>query len=138
MATHTLGYAKKIRKWPPLSWSYGSWIYNYLCNHCISPLKLWIWITSRRMYSVQHYLVCDKVCQWLAPGRWFSPVSSTNKTDRHDITENIVESGVKHDDPNPNHKKIGLVWLVESHVLLVLFKFSHISEIRIICLWLEI
>ena len=24
------------------SWSYGSWIYNYLCNHdqCISPLKL--------------------------------------------------------------------------------------------------
>jgi hypothetical protein len=32
----------------------------------------------------------DKVCQWLATGRWFSPgppVSSTNKTDRHDITE---------------------------------------------------
>jgi len=23
------------------SWSYGSWIYNYLCNQCISPLKLW-------------------------------------------------------------------------------------------------
>jgi len=21
--------------WP---WSYGSWIYNYLCNHCLSPL----------------------------------------------------------------------------------------------------
>jgi hypothetical protein len=32
----------------------------------------------------------DKVCQWLATGQWFSPgppVSSTNKTDRHDITE---------------------------------------------------
>ena len=31
----------------------------------------------------------DKVCQWLATGWWFSPgtqVSSTNKTDRHDIT----------------------------------------------------
>jgi len=27
---------------------------------------------------------CDKVCQWLSTGRWFSlgtPVSSTNKTD---------------------------------------------------------
>jgi len=24
--------------WP---WSYGSWIYNYLCNQCLSPLKLW-------------------------------------------------------------------------------------------------
>jgi len=21
--------------WP---WSYGSWIYNYLCNRCLSPL----------------------------------------------------------------------------------------------------
>jgi hypothetical protein len=33
--------------------------------------------------------LCDKVCQWLAAGQWFSPgtpVSSTNKTDRHDIT----------------------------------------------------
>ena len=27
---------KKLRP----SWSYGSWIYNYLCNHCPSPLKL--------------------------------------------------------------------------------------------------
>ena len=23
-----------------LLWSYGSWIYNYLCNQCLSPLKL--------------------------------------------------------------------------------------------------
>ena len=33
---------------------------------------------------------CDKVCQWLATGQWFSPgppISSTNKTDCHDITE---------------------------------------------------
>ena len=32
--------------------------------------------------------LCDKVCQWLATGQWFSPgtpASSTNKTDRHDI-----------------------------------------------------
>jgi len=21
---------------------YGSWIYNYLCNQCLSPLKLWV------------------------------------------------------------------------------------------------
>ena len=24
------------------SWSYGGWIYNYLCNKCLSPLKLWV------------------------------------------------------------------------------------------------
>jgi hypothetical protein len=23
-------------------WSYGSWIYNYLCNQCLSPLTLWV------------------------------------------------------------------------------------------------
>ena len=35
--------------------------------------------------------LCDKVCQWLATGRWFSPgtqVSSINNTDLHDIKPN--------------------------------------------------
>ena len=44
------------------------------------------------VYSIQH--VCDKVCQWLEIGRWFSPgtpVSSTNKTDRYDITELLLK-----------------------------------------------
>jgi len=49
--------------------------------------------------------LCAKVCQWLATGRWFSPgppVSSTNKTDRHDMHNwNIVESGVKHHNSSP-------------------------------------
>ena len=27
---------------PSWSWSYGSWIHNYLCNQCLSPLKLWV------------------------------------------------------------------------------------------------
>ena len=38
--------------------------------------------------------LCDKVCQWLATGRWFSPgtlVSSPNKIDRHDITEILLK-----------------------------------------------
>ena len=38
--------------------------------------------------------LCDKVCQWLATGRWFSPgasVSSTNKTERHYITEILLK-----------------------------------------------
>jgi hypothetical protein len=36
----------------------------------------------------------DKVCQWLVTVRWFSPrtpVSSTNKTDHHDIAEILVK-----------------------------------------------
>jgi hypothetical protein len=34
--------------------------------------------------------LCDKVCQGLANGQWFSPgtpISTTNKTDCHEITE---------------------------------------------------
>ena len=68
--------------WP---WSHGSWIYNYLCNQCLSPLMLRV----RILIKVWCTTLCDKVCQWLATGWWFSPgppVSSTNKTDRHDIT----------------------------------------------------
>jgi len=42
-------------------------------------------------YSIKH---CDKVCQLLDAGRWFSPgtlVSSTNKTDRHDTAEILLK-----------------------------------------------
>jgi hypothetical protein len=38
--------------------------------------------------------LCDKGCQLLADGLWFSlgtPVSSTNKTDRHPITEILLK-----------------------------------------------
>jgi hypothetical protein len=35
--------------------------------------------------------LCDKVCQRHAAGRWFSLVSSTIKTDRHDITEIMLK-----------------------------------------------
>jgi hypothetical protein len=34
---------------------------------------------------------CDKDSQWLAAGRWISPVSFTNKTDRHDIAEILLK-----------------------------------------------
>ena len=74
------------------SWSYGSWIYNYLCNQCPSPLALWGRIRPRR--GVLNTTLCDKVCYWLATGLWFSPgtpVSSTNKTNCHNITEILLK-----------------------------------------------
>jgi hypothetical protein len=75
------------------SWSDGSWIYNYLCNQCLSPLKgMSSNPTYGEVYSIQHYVI--NVCQLLATGRWFSPgtlVSSTNKTGHHDITEILLK-----------------------------------------------
>ena len=79
-----------------LSWSYGSWIYNYPCNQCLSPLMLWIRISLRR--GVLNTTLCDKVFPWLATGQWFSTVtlvSSTNKNDRHDITEILLKVALK-------------------------------------------
>jgi hypothetical protein len=80
-------YSNTTRSWP---WSYGSWIYNYLCNQCLSPLMLWVRISIRARCTT----LFDKVCQWLATGLWFSPgppVSSTNKTVRHDIAEILLK-----------------------------------------------
>jgi len=38
--------------------------------------------------GVLNTTLCDKVCQWLATGQW---VSSTNKTDRCDLTEILLK-----------------------------------------------
>ena len=35
--------------------------------------------------------LCDKVYQWLATSKWFSLVFTTNKTDRHNITEILLK-----------------------------------------------
>ena len=51
-------------------------------------------------YSIQHYVI--KIV-WFATGRWFCPgilVTSSNKTDRHDIAEILFESGVKYNKPS--------------------------------------
>jgi hypothetical protein len=43
---------------PSWSWLYGSWIYNYICNQCLSTIKL---VSSNPtqgvMYFVQHYVI---------------------------------------------------------------------------------
>ena len=55
-------------------------------------LTLWIRIPFSR--DVLDTTLCDKVCQWLAAGRWFSRgtlISSTNKTDSHDIIEILLK-----------------------------------------------
>ena len=74
------------------SWSYGSLIYNYICNQCQSSLMLRVWIPLR--WGVLDTTLCDKICQWLATYWWFSPgtlVYCTNKTDCHDITEILLK-----------------------------------------------
>jgi len=56
-------YYYEEQSWP---WSYGSWIYNCLCNLCLLPLMLWVRILLRALntikqtcwgWGVQHYVI---------------------------------------------------------------------------------
>ena len=68
----------------------------------------WWWYDScefeRRLWRVVlDTTLCDKVCLWLTTSRWFSPgtsVSSTNKSDRHDITEILLKVALNTIIPN--------------------------------------
>jgi hypothetical protein len=80
-----LAFFNKTRG-PSWLWSYGNWIYNYLCNQCLSPV-MWVRFSIRTRCTT----LCDQVCQWLATGQWFSLVSSINKTDLQDIIEILLK-----------------------------------------------
>jgi hypothetical protein len=60
----------------------------------MKSLELLPWVRIPHRRDVPDTMLCDKVCEWLAASRWFSPgtpVSSTNKTDRHDIAEILLK-----------------------------------------------
>jgi heme/copper-type cytochrome/quinol oxidase subunit 4 len=110
------------RTGPSRSWSYGSWIYNYLCNSYISSLTLWVRIPFRR--GVLDTTLCDKVWQWLPVGLWFSPrtsVSSTNKTNRHYIIDIVL--------------KVALNTITLTQVLFLFFFFFDLVLTKIILLY---
>ena len=71
--------------------SYGSWIYNYLCNQCLSPLKLWRSNSShRKVYSIQLYVIKFVSDVWQISGFL------------HKYNWNFVESGVKNHNTSPH------------------------------------
>ena len=99
------------------SWSYGGWIYNYICNQCISPLTLCVWIPLRQGVLVT--TLCDKsfsvsygrmVVFWLPQYNW-----------------NIIESGVKHHKlTTPIHKKTRSYLLIQSDIEWLLKGYSYL------------
>ena len=62
---------------------------------CELQSRLWRGVLDTTLY--------DKVCHWLATGRWFSPgtpVTSTNRTDGHDISEILLKVALSTIKPN--------------------------------------
>jgi len=71
------------------SWEYPYVISAYLHRSCEFESRTW--------RGVLHIILCEKVCQWLATGQWFSPgtlIFSTNKNDCHDIAEILLKSAL--------------------------------------------
>ena len=116
------------------TWDY-SWIW-IICerNKCIYNFSFIFKLEAMVVINVNlnplrqgvlYTTLCDKVCQWLAAGWWFSPgtpVTSTNKTDGHDITEILLKVALKHHNSNPYSSwcfqhKISVCFLKEiSHI----------------------
>jgi hypothetical protein len=68
---------------------------GFTTTYSISAYRNWSCeFESDSWRSVLNTTLCDKVCQWIATDRRFSlgtPVSSANKTARHDITEILLK-----------------------------------------------
>jgi hypothetical protein len=108
---------------------------------------------SLRAFSVLDTTLWDKVCQWFATCWWFSPgtpVSSTNKTDCHDINEILLKVAlntiiqptkvntrdwrIKAQNPretSKNHQHVANHWQTLSHNVV-----SSTENARNDCLWL--
>ena len=88
------------------SWSYGSWIYYYLCNQCLSPLTLRVRILL--WWGVHIYNIMWKSLSVTCGRSVVSPgtsVSSTNKTDHHDKNEILLKVALSTITLNPNPVK---------------------------------
>ena len=90
---------------PSWLWSYRSWTNNTICNKCLSPLTLRVRIPIVARCTLKK--LRETVCRWLASGQLVFPgtaVSSTNITDRSDITEILLKVALHtgtHANPKP-------------------------------------
>ena len=68
---------------------------SYYCKYALLTWEYSLWVrTPLKARCTRYNIDGDKVCQWLATSWWFppgTPVSSANKTDRHNITEILLK-----------------------------------------------
>ena len=82
----------RCRKGLSWSWSYGSWIYNYLCDQCLPPLKLWVRTPFKARctrYNIMWYslsVTCGRSMVFSRYSGFFH-----QKTDHHKITEILLK-----------------------------------------------
>ena len=65
-------------------------VFGFTTTYAISAYHHWCVLWVRISIRARCTTLCDKACQWLATDRWFSPGPPPIKTDRHDITEILL------------------------------------------------
>jgi len=100
-------------------------VVGFTTTYAISAYHHWVRISIRARCTS----LCDKVCQWLATGRWFSlgtPVSSTNNTDRHDITEILFKMALNTINQSINH--ICTLKLLQMHIKNIKIMYGYLAN----------
>ena len=75
------------------SWLYGSWVYNYLCNQCLSPLILWVQILFMARCTWYNIMWYSLSVTWDRLVVFFGFLHQLNWPPQYNW--NIVESGIK-------------------------------------------
>jgi hypothetical protein len=114
LALHqTIAYAYALG--PSWSWSNGSWICKYLCNQCLLQIQFWV--------RIPFMARCTRfVNDLFSPG---TPVSSTNKTDRHDIKEILLKVAL-----NTTNKTYIFQWIFAYKFIVIWTCFPFIYQFR--------
>ena len=101
---------------------------------CGKQYSHWLWCSQvsviyrccSSFWGVLDTALCNKVCLWFAAGQWFSPgtqVSSTNKTNCHNITEILLKVALSTITPLTPHYRLfikndGIKWFNENPTLM--------------------
>jgi hypothetical protein len=121
-----------------MSWSYGSWIYNYMCNHFLSPLILWV----RTPYNIKWYnlsVSCDRSVV-------FPRYSSLDKYTKSDCDGMVQHIRIWRDKNKLTYKPICILynrehlflcseWSIGFQVMIILNTASYLSMIQFRIKW---
>jgi hypothetical protein len=94
----------------------------------------WAWFELTTLVVIGTTL-CDIVCQWLAAGRWSSPgalVSSTNKTDCHDIAKILLKVAYPEKTPDLAQVTDKLYYIIMYwvHLTVIGIRIHNVSSVR--------
>jgi hypothetical protein len=107
-------------------------VVRFTTTYAIGSYHHWCWEFKSRCTAL-----CDKACQSLSTGRWFSPgilVPTATKTDHHDITEILLKVALNTINPKPK-PNLHLIFVLFCLSIFFFFYFFFFF-FNLFCYWL--